>query len=238
MRHLVSGRKLKRTSSHRKALLANLATELFRHKSIKTTEAKAKELRPYAEGMITKAKNALLREKQNALSEGQTIDVHTRRIVAKHIRVKEVLSELFDSIAPAVLERNGGYTRVVKTGVRQGDSARTAIIELVDFAAEQDGKNSIKKKPKKGSNLAKKDKSSVSAQGKVKPADTQPASVAAEPVVAAPVVEEVHAEEIAAVDLQEEPIAADINENAGSIEEIAAPEEVNDEVEKPSEDKE
>src|SRR5690606_14668428 len=114
MRHLVSGRKLKRTSSHRKALLANLATELFRHKRINTTEAKAKELRPYAESLITKAKNALLREKAGTLPTGQSIDVHSRRIVGKHIRVKDVLSELFDSIAPSVIERNGGYTRVVK----------------------------------------------------------------------------------------------------------------------------
>lgn len=151
MRHLVSGRKLKRTSSHRKALLANLATELFRHKSIRTTEAKAKELRPYAESIITRAKNALLREKQGLLPDGHTIDIHSRRIVAKQIRVKEVLSELFDSIAPAVIDRPGGYARVVKTGIRRGDAARTAIIELVDFSAPQDGAFGMKKK-KKNSN--------------------------------------------------------------------------------------
>jgi large subunit ribosomal protein L17 len=149
MRHLVSGRKLKRTSSHRKALLANLATELFRHKSIKTTEAKAKELRPYAESLITKAKNALLKEKQGLLQPGQTIDIHSRRIVARHIRVKDVLSELFDAIAPAVIERNGGYARVIKTGIRHGDAARTAIIELVDFSAPQDGASGLKKRKKK-----------------------------------------------------------------------------------------
>ncbi|MDX9789457.1 MAG: 50S ribosomal protein L17 [Candidatus Kapaibacterium sp.] len=149
MRHLVSGRKLKRTSSHRKALLANLATELFRHKRINTTEAKAKELRPYAESLITKAKNALLREKAGTLPTGQSIDVHSRRIVGKHIRVKDVLSELFDSIAPSVIERNGGYTRVVKTGIRRGDAARTAIIELVDFSAPQDGSTGMNRKKKK-----------------------------------------------------------------------------------------
>lgn len=149
MRHLVSGRKLKRTSSHRKALLANLATELFRHKSIKTTEAKAKELRPYAESLITKAKNALLKDKSGGLADGQTIDVHSRRIVARHIRVKEVLSELFDSIAPSVIDRNGGFTRVIKTGIRRGDSGRTAIIQLVDFAEPQDGASGMKKKKKK-----------------------------------------------------------------------------------------
>ncbi len=155
MRHLVSGRKLKRTSSHRKALLANLATELFRHKSIKTTEAKAKELRPYAESLITKAKIALIKEKENALPNGHTIDVHSRRIVAKHIRVKSVLEELFNSIAPAVIDRNGGYSRVIKTGMRQGDSARTAIIELVDFSAPQDGAFALKKRKKKTSSKPK-----------------------------------------------------------------------------------
>ena len=146
MRHLVSGRKLKRTSSHRKALLANLATELFRHKSIKTTEAKAKELRPYAESLITKAKNALIKEKAGLLDVGQTIDIHSRRVVARHIRVKEVLSELFDTIAPTVIDRNGGYTRVIKTGIRRGDASKTAIIELVDYSAPQDGLSSLKKK--------------------------------------------------------------------------------------------
>lgn len=155
MRHLVSGRKLNRTSSHRKALLANLATELFRHKSIRTTEAKAKELRPYAESLITKAKNALIKEKSGQLAEGQSLDLHSRRVVARHIRVKEVLSELFDSIAPAVIDRNGGYSRIIKTGMRQGDSARMAIIELVDFSEPQDGAFALKKRSKKST---KKDK--------------------------------------------------------------------------------
>ncbi len=148
MRHQVAGRKLKRTHSHRKALLSNLATQLFQFKKIHTTEAKAKELKAFAEKLITKAKNALLRERQGLLPDKQTVDIHNRRIVGKIIRNKAVLQELFDSIAPVVENRNGGYTRVIKTGVRRGDNARTAIIELVDFSAPQDGTIGLKKKKK------------------------------------------------------------------------------------------
>lgn len=155
MRHLVSGRKLNRTSSHRKALLANLATELFRHKSIRTTEAKAKELRPYAEKLITKARVALQKEKLGKLPAGQSIDIHNRRIVARHIRNKAVLQELFDNIAPAVSERNGGYTRIVKLGFSRGDAAREAVIQLVDFGPEQDGQISIKRKSSKKKQASK-----------------------------------------------------------------------------------
>ncbi len=131
MRHLVSGRKLKRTSSHRRSLMRNLATALFEHKKLETTEAKAKELRPYAERLITKAKSALAREKQGLLPEGQTIDIHNRRIVSRYLSSKAVLQELFDTIAPAVETRAGGYTRIVKTGIRRGDASPMAIIELV-----------------------------------------------------------------------------------------------------------
>ena len=139
MRHLVEGRKLGRTSSHRKALLCNLATSLFQYKRILTTEAKAKELRPFAERLITKAKNALVREKLGSLPDGQKVDIHNRRIVYKHIRNKAVLQELFDTIAPQVENRQGGYTRIVKVGFRRGDAGRTAIIELVDWSNPVDG---------------------------------------------------------------------------------------------------
>ena len=139
MRHLKSGRKLKRTSSHRKALLRNMATSLFEHKKVFTTEAKAKELRPYAEALITKAKHALVNEKQGLLPEGQKVDIHNRRVVARHIFSKAVLQELFDTIAPLVEDRPGGYTRIIKTGFRRGDAGRTAVIELVDWSAPQDG---------------------------------------------------------------------------------------------------
>jgi len=154
MRHLKSGRKLKRTHSHRIALLKNLATSLFEHKKIETTTAKAKELRPYAEALITKAKHALQNEKGGKLPAGQTVDIHNRRIVAKHIQTKAVVQELFDTIAPMVETREGGYCRITKTGFRRGDATQTSIIELVDWSAPQDGATSKKarkatKKPAK-----------------------------------------------------------------------------------------
>lgn len=153
MRHQKSGRKLNRTKEHRKALMRNLATALFEHKRIKTTEAKAKELRPYAEKLITKAKVAMLREKNGELPEGQTVDVAARRNVSKYLQSsahqKAVLQELFDVIAPKVEERDGGYTRVIKTDFRRGDAGSNAIIELVDWAEDQTGPVTINQSKKK-----------------------------------------------------------------------------------------
>lgn len=118
MRHAVKGRKLKRTSSHKKALLVNLATALFRHKKIKTTVAKAKEARTFVERLITKARKG---------------DIPSRRYVARFIKDRDVLKELFNEIVAKVGERPGGYTRVVKLGARRGDGADLAILELVDY---------------------------------------------------------------------------------------------------------
>lgn len=148
MRHLKSGKKLGRNKSHRKALYNSLATALFEHKKIHTTEAKAKALRPFAEKIITRAKNALLKEQQGLLPEGQSIDVHSRREVGKFIKNKAVLQELFDTIAPVVISRNGGYTRIVKTGYRLGDAGAKALIELVDWSNPQEGPVSKKRKKK------------------------------------------------------------------------------------------
>jgi large subunit ribosomal protein L17 len=117
MRHRNKGRQLSRTSSHRSALLRNLAISLFEHGRISTTTAKAKELRPYAERLITLAKRG---------------DLHARRLAARKIHDRDVLTKLFDSIAPRFAERPGGYTRVLKTGHRQGDGAEMALVELVD----------------------------------------------------------------------------------------------------------
>ncbi len=152
MRHNVKGRKLKRTSSHKKALMRSLVTQLLEHKRIHTTEAKAKELRPYAEKIITKARLAFQREQQGLLEEGQKYDVHTRRLLGRDIRKKSVIESLFDDILPEIGERPGGYTRVVKTGVRRGDAGSTALIELVDFNREIVGttkKKSSRPKTKK-----------------------------------------------------------------------------------------
>jgi len=149
MRHLRAGRKLKRTATHRRAMLNNMATSLLQHKKIATTEAKAKELRPFVERLITKAKNAYLAEQAGQLQNGHTVDVHARRTVGRYIKDKAVLQELFDAIAPVVENRPGGYCRIIKTGTRHGDGGRTAVIELVDWAETQDGKRTLGRKKKR-----------------------------------------------------------------------------------------
>ena len=121
MQHRKKGRKLSRSPSHRKATLRNMATNLFRHERIRTSKAKAKELRPYAERLITLAK------------EG---DLHARRQAARKIKDREVLGKLFDELGPRYADRPGGYTRLLKLGARKGDSAEMALIELVDRPAD------------------------------------------------------------------------------------------------------
>lgn len=116
MRHRAKNRQLSRTSSHRKALLSNLATSLFRHGRIVTTVAKAKELRPVAERLITLARRG---------------DLHARRLVERRIRDKKVSTILFREIGPRFAARPGGYTRIIRLGHRQGDGAETARIELL-----------------------------------------------------------------------------------------------------------
>ena len=117
MRHGKAGRKLSRSSSHRRALATAQATALLREGRIHTTLPKAKELRPYVEHLITVAKGGTL---------------HDRRIVGADIHDRAVLKKLFDEVAPKYAARPGGYTRILKTGVRRGDAAETALIELVD----------------------------------------------------------------------------------------------------------
>ncbi len=119
MRHNIMGRKLGRNTKHRKALYRNLATELFRHNRIKTTEAKAKAIQPIAEKLVTLARRG---------------DLHARRQAAQDITDSAILQKLFDEIGPNVADRTGGYTRIYKLGPRQGDGAKVALIELVDFA--------------------------------------------------------------------------------------------------------
>lgn len=117
MRHRKKGRQLSRTRSHRTATLRNLATSLFRHGRIETTTAKAKELRPFAERLITLARRG---------------DLHARRLAGQKIQDREVLGRLFDDIAPRYAERPGGYTRILKLGNRRGDAAEMSLIELVN----------------------------------------------------------------------------------------------------------
>ena len=118
MRHNKAINHLGRKSGHRKALLANMATSLILNKRIETTVAKAKALKMYVEPLITKSK------------EDST---HSRRVVFSYLKNKEAVTELFRTVAPKIADRPGGYTRVLKTGFRQGDGADMALIELVDF---------------------------------------------------------------------------------------------------------
>ncbi len=142
MRHRKSGRKLKRTASHRRATLAALSTALLRNKRIRTTVAKAKETRMLVEKLITRAKNAVA-------AEGEKKNVHARRQVARWIKDREVVKELFGDIAQKVSARPGGYCRIVKLGQRCGDGAEVAVLELVDYNTGQEAQKSPAKKKKK-----------------------------------------------------------------------------------------
>ncbi len=218
MIHRRVGRKLKRTWSHKRSLMCNLATDLFLHKKLVTTEAKAKELRPFAESLITRARIALRNEQNGNLPTARpnkagevaavTKDFVQRRQVGRFIRNKAVLQELFDTIAPAVASRDGGYTRIIKLGPRRGDGGREAIIELVDFSFAQDGVVRRKKK----ATPAPKVKAS---------AHVEAIAPVAAPIVeeAAPEVEEVIEETVDAVEMHAD--TAETSEDV-SVDEIPA----------------
>jgi len=141
VRHQKRGRKLGRTASHRKATLANLTIALIEHKRIKTTDAKAKEARRFIEPLVTKAKRGTL---------------HDRRQVLKKVPHPEKVKILFDEIAPKYADRNGGYTRIIKLGVRDNDCAPVSLLEFVDYVEETQKKDDDKKKAKKSRKEAKK----------------------------------------------------------------------------------
>jgi len=153
MRHRVAHRKLGRITPHRTALLRNLATALFERERIRTTLAKAKELRPYAERLITLAKRNDDR-------------LHARRLVLRDIRDGEVVKKLFDSLGARFATRAGGYTRILRLGPRKGDGAEMAILELLgseykpkdktEKAAPKDEKSKAAGAGKKGAGAAKK----------------------------------------------------------------------------------
>ena len=121
MRHHRSGKKLGRDSAHRKALYANLACSLIEHGRIKTTEAKAKAVKPFAEQMITLGKRG---------------DLHARRQALSELRSQEAVHRLFADVAPRFADRPGGYSRIVKLGPRAGDSAEMVYLELVDYVPQ------------------------------------------------------------------------------------------------------
>ena len=127
MRHRVGGRKLGRTSSHRTAMFRNMAAALIKHEQITTTLPKAKELRPYVEKLITLAKKGQLSH---------------RRLAHARLLDETQLTKLFDVLAPRYADRNGGYTRVIKAGLRVSDAAPMAIIELVDRDPDAKGQDS------------------------------------------------------------------------------------------------
>jgi len=127
MRHGVNGRKLNRKSQHRRAMFANMANALFKHEQIETTLPKAKDLRPYAERLITLAKRG---------------DLHARRLAMSKLRDTAVVSKLFSTLAERYADRQGGYTRVLKSGFRYGDAAPMAVIELVDRDTDAKGQDS------------------------------------------------------------------------------------------------
>lgn len=155
MRHRKALRKLGRTTAHRKALLRNLSTSFFREERITTTLPKAKELRPYAEKLITMARQDTL---------------HSRRLVARKIADKTVVKKLFDTLAPRFAQRNGGYSRILKLGWRPGDCAEMAILELLGsepvFKKEDPKKSKAKKKKAAADSTAdtKKAKGAVAAE--------------------------------------------------------------------------
>lgn len=122
MRHRKAGRRLSRDSAHRKAVLRNLVTSLFTHNQIKTTDAKAKELRGVADGLITLAKRG---------------DIHARRQVFAVVRDKVVVKKLFDEMRESFLDRPGGYTRITKVGIRPGDAAPISMVEILKSVKEE-----------------------------------------------------------------------------------------------------
>jgi large subunit ribosomal protein L17 len=134
MRHLKSGRKLNRSSSHRWALMRNLITSLLREEKIRTTDPKAKELRRWADRVITLGKQGSL---------------HARRQVLAIVQDKAVVRKLFDTIGPRFKERAGGYTRIVKIGIRRGDAAPISMIELVGGADETGARKAPAKKKRR-----------------------------------------------------------------------------------------
>src|SRR3989442_13954572 len=149
MRHNVGYRKLGRTSEHRRALFPNLATDLFRHERLKTTMPKARELRPFAERLITLARRD---------------DLHSRRRVLRQISDKTVVKKLFDTLGPRFAARPGGYTRALKLGPRPGDGADMAIVELVGseptFKKQKDDK-----KARRGRKAKVEEKAQAAAEG-------------------------------------------------------------------------
>ena len=189
MRHGKKVNHLSRKKGHRRSLLSNMACSLIEHKSINTTLAKAKALRVYVEQLLTKSK---------------TDSTHSRRTVFSYLQNKDVVTELFREVAPKIATRNGGYTRIIRTGYRLGDNAEMCMIELVDFN-EVYTKETATKTTRRSRRGGKK---STSAETTIEEAVVEDASAEVVEETTAEVVEEVEA----------------VEENKGEVEEEATPE--------------
>jgi large subunit ribosomal protein L17 len=207
MRHGKKVNHLSRTDSHRRAMLANMASSLILHKRITTTLAKAKALRVYVEPIITRSKDD---------------STHSRRTVFSYLQNKEVVSILFRDIATKVADRPGGYTRILKMGNRLGDNASMALIELVDYNEIYTSGESVAEK-----------KSTRRRGSKSKKADDAPAAVVAaapqaevvEEVIEASVVEEIQAEEIQVEEVEVEEVEVEeVEVEEAQVEEVQAEE--------------
>ena len=139
MRHKVATFKVGRSGAHRRAMLANMATSLFANGQIETTLVKAKELRRYAEKLITIGKKG---------------DIHNRRLAFAKLHSRDAVKHLFDVVAPEYAQRNGGYTRICKLGFRRGDAAEMCLIQLVKADAAEETKTETKKESKKAADKA------------------------------------------------------------------------------------
>jgi len=190
MRHGKKNNHLGRKTAHRKAMLSNMACSLLLHKRINTTVAKAKALRVYVEPIITKSK---------------TDSTHSRRNVFSELQNKEIVSELFRDIAPKVANRNGGYTRIIRTGYRLGDNAEMCLIELVDFneVYTNETTKKVTRRSRRGTGAKKSDDTTASTEEVTATTDEAPVAEAA-------------AEEVAADDVTETPTSEDTSSEDAS----------------------
>ena len=208
MRHGKKVNHLSRKKGHRKSLLSNMACSLIEHKSISTTLAKAKALRVYVEPLLTKSK---------------TDSTHSRRTVFSYLQNKEAVSELFRDVAPKIATRNGGYTRIIRTGYRLGDNAEMCMIELVDFN-EVYTKEETKKTTRRSRRGGKKNPSTTNTGDTpvAEATEEAPAAEAAEEAPAAEATEEAPAaeatEEAPTAEAAEEAPAAEVAEEAPAAE--------------------
>lgn len=207
MRHGKKNNHLGRTASHRKAMLSNMASSLILHKRINTTIAKAKALRPYIEPLLTKSKDD---------------STNNRRVVFSYLQNKEVVTELFRTVAPKIANRPGGYTRIIRTGFRVGDNAEMCMIELVDFNeiyTQEAKKTTTRRSRKPATPKAEGTAKETTAKEVVEDVVETPVvedvveAPVVEEVVETPVVEETKVEDTAAEDTTDEPSEEDKKED-------------------------